>query len=101
MQTSIPNNPPTAAHQVRLGSRFLVARDGRCDHSADGWTARSCFGYWLRDGGEQPWSSVTNTKLLAVSMLEQMETLRDTNNLTFGQIANVGQVNNQGAVKTL
>ena len=43
--------------------------------------------------------SITNTKLLAVSMLEQMETLRDTNNLTFGQIANVGQVNNNGAVK--
>ncbi|HEV7681549.1 MAG TPA: prepilin-type N-terminal cleavage/methylation domain-containing protein [Pyrinomonadaceae bacterium] len=44
--------------------------------------------------------SVTNTKLLAVSMLEQMETLRDTNNLTFGQIANVGQVDNAGAVKS-
>lgn len=43
--------------------------------------------------------SITNTKLLAVSILEQMETLRDTNNLTFGQIANVGQVNNAGAVK--
>ena len=43
--------------------------------------------------------SVTNTKLLAMSMLEQMETLRDTNNLTFGQIANVGQVNNAGATK--
>jgi hypothetical protein len=44
--------------------------------------------------------SITNTKLLAVSILEQMETLRDTNNLTFGQIANVGQVSNAGAVKT-
>jgi hypothetical protein len=43
--------------------------------------------------------SITNTKLLAVSILEQMETLRDTNNLTFGQIANVGQVSNQGAAK--
>lgn len=42
---------------------------------------------------------ITNTKLLAVSILEQMETLRDTNNLTFGQIANVGQVSNKGAVK--
>jgi len=40
--------------------------------------------------------SITNTKLLAVSILEQMETLRDTNNLTFGQIANVGQVSNPG-----
>ena len=44
--------------------------------------------------------SITNTKLLAVSILEQMETLRDTNNLTFGQIANVGQVDDTGAVKT-
>ena len=43
--------------------------------------------------------SITNTKLIAMSMLEQMEVLRDTNNLTFGQIANVGQVNNGGAVK--
>jgi prepilin-type N-terminal cleavage/methylation domain-containing protein len=43
--------------------------------------------------------SITNTKLLAVSMLEQMETLRDTNNLTFGQIANVGHVDDHGAVK--
>jgi prepilin-type N-terminal cleavage/methylation domain-containing protein len=41
--------------------------------------------------------SITNTKLLAVSILEQMETLRNTGNLTFGQIANVGQVNNTGA----
>lgn len=44
--------------------------------------------------------SITNTKLLAVSILEQMETLRNTGNLTFGQIANVGQVNNAGAART-
>src|SRR5882762_11194852 len=43
--------------------------------------------------------SITNTKLLAVSILEQMETLRDTGNLTFGQIANVGQVNNVNSTK--
>jgi prepilin-type N-terminal cleavage/methylation domain-containing protein len=41
--------------------------------------------------------SITNTKLLVVSVLEQMETLRDTGNLTFGQIANAGQVDNTGA----
>jgi prepilin-type N-terminal cleavage/methylation domain-containing protein len=41
--------------------------------------------------------SITNTKLLAVSILEQMETLRDTGNLNFAQIANVGQVDNTGA----
>jgi prepilin-type N-terminal cleavage/methylation domain-containing protein len=44
--------------------------------------------------------SITNTKLLAVSILEQMETLRNTGNLTFGQIANVGQVNNAGSSRT-
>ena len=43
--------------------------------------------------------SITNAKLLAVSILEQMETLRDTGNLTFGQIANVGQVDNSRAQK--
>src|SRR5678816_2199471 len=31
---------------------------------------------------------VTNTKLLVVSVLEQMETLRNNGQLTFGQIAN-------------
>ena len=40
--------------------------------------------------------SITNTKLLVVSVLEQMETLRDTGNLTFGQIANQGGVDNSG-----
>jgi prepilin-type N-terminal cleavage/methylation domain-containing protein len=40
---------------------------------------------------------ITNTKLLVVSVLEQMETLRNNGQLTFGQIANVGQVDNGGA----
>ena len=34
--------------------------------------------------------AITNTKLLVVSCLEQMETLRNTQQLTFAQIANVG-----------
>ncbi|MDT7603778.1 MAG: hypothetical protein QOF61_1775 [Acidobacteriota bacterium] len=41
--------------------------------------------------------SVTNTKLLVVSVLEEMETLRNTRQLTFGQIANSGNVDNTGA----
>lgn len=41
--------------------------------------------------------NLTNTKLLAVSLLEQMETLRNTEQLTFGQIANQGAVDNTGA----
>ena len=40
---------------------------------------------------------VTNTKLLVVSGLEQMETLRNTKRLSFGQIANVGAVDNSDA----
>ena len=40
---------------------------------------------------------VTNTKLLVTSMLEQMENLRNTGQLTFGQIANAGAVDNTGA----
>jgi type II secretory pathway pseudopilin PulG len=41
--------------------------------------------------------NLTNTKLVAVSLLEQMETLRNTEQLTFGQIANAGAVDNSGA----
>jgi type II secretory pathway pseudopilin PulG len=41
--------------------------------------------------------NVTNTKLLVVSVLEQMETLRNTKQLTFGQIRNAGEVDNRGA----
>lgn len=43
--------------------------------------------------------NLTNTKLLVVSLLEQMETLRNTEQLTFGQIANQGQVDNTGATR--
>jgi type II secretory pathway pseudopilin PulG len=44
--------------------------------------------------------NVTNTKLLVVSVLEQMETLRNTQTLTFGQMANVGQVDDSNATQT-
>jgi prepilin-type N-terminal cleavage/methylation domain-containing protein len=44
--------------------------------------------------------NVTNTKLLIVSILEQMETLRNTKDLTFGQISNTGpDVDNAGATQ--
>lgn len=42
----------------------------------------------------------TNTKLMVVSLLEQMETLRNTEQLTFGQIRNQGQtVDDAGATR--
>lgn len=44
--------------------------------------------------------SVTNTKLLVVSILEQMETLRNTKQLTYGQISNAGQVDDTGATQS-
>lgn len=43
--------------------------------------------------------NISNNKLLVVSMLEQMETLRNTQQLTFGQIANDGLVDNAGAAR--
>lgn len=43
--------------------------------------------------------NVTNTKLLVVSILEQMETMRNTRQLTYGQIANAGQVDDTGAAQ--
>jgi type II secretory pathway pseudopilin PulG len=44
--------------------------------------------------------NLTNTKLLVVSLMEQMETLRNTEQLTFGQIANQGSVDDTGATKS-
>lgn len=42
---------------------------------------------------------ITNTKLLIVSVLEQMETLRNTDSLKFKQIANVADVDNVGLTR--
>lgn len=39
---------------------------------------------------------VTNAKLLVISVLEQMENLRNTGQLTYGQIANPSGVDNEG-----
>ncbi|HXQ71498.1 MAG TPA: prepilin-type N-terminal cleavage/methylation domain-containing protein [Pyrinomonadaceae bacterium] len=44
--------------------------------------------------------TVTNTKLLVVSILEQMETLRNTKQLTYAQISNAGHVDNTGATQS-
>lgn len=40
---------------------------------------------------------VTNSKLLVISVLEQMENLRNTGQLTYGQIANTDDVDNTNA----
>jgi type II secretory pathway pseudopilin PulG len=41
--------------------------------------------------------NITNSKLLVVSILEQIETLRNTKQLTYGQINNTGAVDNSGS----
>ncbi len=42
---------------------------------------------------------MSDSKLTITSMLEQIEMLRNTKRLTFGQVANTGQVDNIGAAK--
>lgn len=44
--------------------------------------------------------NITNSKLLVVSLLEQIETLRNTDELMFGQIANRGDVDNAGSSRS-
>lgn len=58
----------------------------------------SAIGYGLMASNRG--RNVTNTKLLVVSILEQMETLRNTRELTFGQISNAGAVDNSGSTRT-
>jgi prepilin-type N-terminal cleavage/methylation domain-containing protein len=41
--------------------------------------------------------NATRAKMIGVSMLEQLENLRNTRRLLFGQIANTGSVDNTGA----
>lgn len=43
---------------------------------------------------------VTNAKQIVTSMLEQVETMRNAGDLTYGQIANVGDVDNTGGNRT-
>lgn len=54
----------------------------------------SAIGYALMASNKG--RTVTNSKLLVVSILEEMETMRNTKQLTFGQIANTTQVDNTG-----
>jgi type II secretory pathway pseudopilin PulG len=99
MQTSMSNDNSCVASRA-------------CDHSQAGFTliemvvamlimmigllalaATISFALAVSNKGR----NVTNTKLLVVSILEQMETLRNTKQLTYGQISNAGQVDDTGA----
>ena len=43
--------------------------------------------------------NITNSKLMVVSILEQVESLRNTSQLKYGQIANAGNVDNTNATR--
>jgi len=98
VQTAMPNNPRCRALSRSDGGFSLLEMVIAITLLTVGLLGvASAIGYAMVASNHG--RSITNTKLLAVSILEQMETLRDTNNLTFGQIANVGQVDDGGAVK--
>jgi prepilin-type N-terminal cleavage/methylation domain-containing protein len=98
VQTSIPTSPTQSSlNRSDRGFSLLEMVVALTLLTVGLLGVASAIGYAMVAGNHG--RSITNTKLLAVSILEQMETLRDTNNLTFGQIANVGQVNNNGALK--
>lgn len=99
MQTSMPNNDSGSSARNRSESGFslleMVVAITLLTVGLLGVASAIGYAVVATNHGR----SITNTKLLAVSILEQMETLRNTGNLTFGQIANVGQVDDSGAAK--
>lgn len=99
MLTSIPNNEgdPSSTTRSDCGFSLLEMVIATTLLTVGLLGVASAIGYAMVASNHG--RSITNTKLLAVSILEQMETLRDTGQLTFGQIANVGLVNNTGAAR--
>ena len=95
MLASIPNNNPVPGTKSDCGFSLLEMVVAATLLTIGLMAVASALGYAMIAGNHG--RAITNTKLLAVSMLEQMETLRNTGHLTFGQIANVGQVNSVGA----
>ncbi|HVQ37783.1 MAG TPA: prepilin-type N-terminal cleavage/methylation domain-containing protein [Pyrinomonadaceae bacterium] len=97
MQTSTLNNNPPPDGKSDSGFSLLEMVVAATLLTIGLMAVASALGYAMIAGNHG--RAITNTKLLAVSMLEQMETLRNSGQLTFGQIANVGQVNNLGATR--
>lgn len=97
MLTSIPNSNLCPGRDTDGGFSLLEMVVASTLLTIGLMAVASALGYAMIAGNHG--RAITNTKLLAVSMLEQMETLRNTGQLTFGQIANVGQVNAAGATR--
>lgn len=97
MLTSTPNNNSCPGTRADCGFSLLEMVVAATLLTIGLMAVASALGYAMIAGNHG--RAITNTKLLAVSMLEQMETLRNTGHLTFGQIANVGQVNAIGATR--
>lgn len=95
MLTSTPINNPCHGGQSDGGFSLLEMVVAATLLTIGLMAVASALGYAMIAGNHG--RAITNTKLLAVSMLEQMETLRNSGQLTFGQIANVGQVDNTQA----
>ena len=95
MQTSTPSSHTCTDHRSDSGFSLLEMVVAATLLTIGLMAVASALGYAMIAGNHG--RAITNTKLLAVSMLEQMETLRNTGQLTWGQIANVGQVNDIGA----
>jgi prepilin-type N-terminal cleavage/methylation domain-containing protein len=95
--TSTPSNNPRPERQSDSGFSLLEMVVAATLLTIGLMAVASALGYAMIAGNHG--RAITNTKLLAVSMLEQMETLRNSGQLTFGQIANVGQVNDTGATR--
>ena len=99
MQASMPNNQSTRAGKRKFDSEAgitileMVAAMMVLTIGLLGLAASIGYAVTVSNRGR----NLTNTKLVAVSLLEQMETLRNTEQLTFGQIANAGAVDNSGA----
>ena len=90
MQANSPNKRPTHTKQLapEAGVTILEMAVATIILSVGLFALAASIGYAIAVSNKG--RNLTNTKLVAVSMLEQMETLRNTGRLTFGQIANVG-----------
>ena len=99
MQANSPNKRPAQTKQFapEAGVTILEMAVATIILSVGLFALAASIGYAIAVSNKG--RNLTNTKLVAVSMLEQMETLRNTGRLTFGQIANAGAVDNTNATR--